>query len=323
LTTLDAEARLSRLGRGRTADAQDQLRGGFTYQRAYLVPRRSGGPACTRWMSLLGLTRDAYSPLVIGWFCRLATRSASRSPVGSGENVPRVRAPDLGDRASGSWAWLGPLMVYLSDGPLPENEGDVLVIENRRQGRPHRHGPRAGPAPKVAARGEQGCKCQRHRGRAKRKRGGRKKRRKKGDKSKNGRSATLVVMDTLRRGEDVGCTAPSTRRCSEPSARGSPRFNGRGPRRPRRGFPRETDKTVQIVIDGEICLEQRLRRLFPKAILTLDVRHAQEKLWEVRSAVPPGRRRGAVALGRGIGSVVVQGACACLYCNGWSKSGVG
>ncbi len=38
---------------------------------------------------------------------------------------------------------------------------------------------------------------------------------------------------------------------------------------------------MQIVIDGETCLEQRLRRLFRKAILTLDVRHAQEKLWEV------------------------------------------
>ena len=49
----------------------------------------------------------------------------------------------------------------------------------------------------------------------------------------------------------------------------------------RRGFPPRTDKTVQIVIDGEKCLEQQLRRLFPGAILTLDIRHAQEKLWEV------------------------------------------
>ena len=38
---------------------------------------------------------------------------------------------------------------------------------------------------------------------------------------------------------------------------------------------------MQIVIDGETCLEQRLRRLFRGATLTLDVRHAQEKLWEV------------------------------------------
>ena len=38
---------------------------------------------------------------------------------------------------------------------------------------------------------------------------------------------------------------------------------------------------MQIVIDGEVCLEQRCRRLFPGAILTLDIRHAQEKLWAV------------------------------------------
>ena len=46
-------------------------------------------------------------------------------------------------------------------------------------------------------------------------------------------------------------------------------------------LPPGTAKTVQIVIDGETCLEQRLRRLFRRAILTLDIRHAQEKLWEV------------------------------------------
>src|SRR5205807_9406716 len=49
----------------------------------------------------------------------------------------------------------------------------------------------------------------------------------------------------------------------------------------RRGFPPGTTKAVQIVIDGETCLEQRLRRLFRGATLTLDIRHAQEKLWEV------------------------------------------
>ena len=38
---------------------------------------------------------------------------------------------------------------------------------------------------------------------------------------------------------------------------------------------------VQIVVDGETCLDRRLRRLFRGATLTLDVRHAQEKLWEV------------------------------------------
>jgi hypothetical protein len=43
----------------------------------------------------------------------------------------------------------------------------------------------------------------------------------------------------------------------------------------------DTTKTIQIILDGEVCLEQQMRELFPKAILTLDIRHAQERLWQV------------------------------------------
>ena len=32
---------------------------------------------------------------------------------------------------------------------------------------------------------------------------------------------------------------------------------------------------MQVVFDAEACLEKRMRQLFPEAILTLDVRHAQ------------------------------------------------
>ena len=46
------------------------------------------------------------------------------------------------------------------------------------------------------------CKCQRHRGKTKRRYRTKSKRRKRGDKSKNGRSITLVVMYTLKRKED-------------------------------------------------------------------------------------------------------------------------
>jgi len=48
--------------------------GPVAYVRAFLVPRRGGGPGVHPLDVALGLTRDAYSPLVIGWFCRLATR---------------------------------------------------------------------------------------------------------------------------------------------------------------------------------------------------------------------------------------------------------
>ena len=174
-----------------------------------------------------------------------------------------------------------PAYVYLSNGPLPEADGDVLVIEIDGKAVPTATDQEMGRRRKPRARCEQGCKCQRHRGRATRKRRGRKKRRKKGDKSKNGRSATLVVMYTLRRGEDGRLHGPCNKKVFGTFGSRKSALEWARAQATRRGFPPTTDKTVQIVIDGEICLEQRLRRLFPKAILTLDVRHAQEKLWEV------------------------------------------
>jgi hypothetical protein len=106
-------------------------------------------------------------------------------------------------------------------------------------------------------------------------------RRNKGDKSKNGRSATLVVMYTLRRGADGRLHGPCNKKVFGTFGSRKSAVQWARTQATRRGFAPETDKTVQIVIDGEICLEQRLRQLFRKAILTLDVRHAQEKLWEV------------------------------------------
>ena len=254
--------------------------GPVAYVRAFLVPRRGGGPGVHPLDVALGLTRDAYSPLVIGWFCRLATRVSFQVASGLGEMFLGAAPP-----ASAIEEWvLGlarPAYVYLSEGPLPEDDGDVLVIEIDGKAVPtateqelaRRRGPRA--------RHEQSCKCQRHRGRAKRKRRGRKKRRKKGDKSKNGRSATLVVMYTLRRGEDGRLHGPFNKKVFGTFGSRKSAMQWARAQATRRGFPPGTDKTVQIVIDGEMCLEQRLRRLFRGAILTLDVRHAQEKLWEV------------------------------------------
>jgi hypothetical protein len=254
--------------------------GEVTYPRAYLVPRRGGGPGVHPLDVLLGLTRDAYSPLVIGWFCRLATRMSFQIASGLGEMFVGSAPP-----ASAIEEWvlgLGrPAYVYLSDGPLPEGDGDVLVIEIDGKAVPTATDQELKRRRKPHARGKKGCKCQRHRGRAKRQRRGRKKRRKKGDKSKNGRSATLVVMYTLRRGEDGRLHGPCNKKVFGTFGSRKSAMEWARAQATRRGFPPETDKTVQIVIDGELCLERRLRRLFRKAILTLDVRHAQEKLWEV------------------------------------------
>ena len=253
--------------------------GPVAYIRAFFVPRHGGGPGVHPLDVGLGLTRDAYSPLVIGWFCRLATRVSFQVASGLGGMFLGAAPP-----ASAIEEWvLGlarPAFVYLSDGPLPENDGAVLVIEIDGKAAPtateqelaRRRGPRAHHQP--------GCTCQRHRGRAKRERRGRKKRRKKGDKSKNGRSATLVVMYTLRRGEDGRLHGPINKKVFGTFGSRKSALEWARAQATRRGFPPGTAKTVQIVVDGETCLEQRLRRLFRGAILTLDIRHAQEKLWE-------------------------------------------
>jgi hypothetical protein len=269
----------------RTADpaAERALKtscGPVAYVRAFLVPRHGGGPGVHPLDVALGLTRDAYSPLVIGWFCRLATRVSFRVASGLGGMFLGAAPP-----ASAIEEWvLGlarPAYVYMSEGPLPEGDGDVLVIEIDGKAVPTATDQEMARRRRPRSERGRGCKCQRHRGRAKRQRRGRKKRRKKGDKSKNGRSATLVVMYTLRRGEDGRLHGPINKKAFGTFAARKSALEWARAQATRRGFPPGTAKTVQVVIDGETCLERRLRRLFRGATLTLDVRHAQEKLWEV------------------------------------------
>jgi hypothetical protein len=257
--------------------------GPVTDFRAFLVLRRGGGPGVHPLDIELGLSRDAYSPLVIGGFCRLATRLSFRLAselgamfLGSAPPVSAIEEWVLGLARPA-------FVYYLSTGPLPEGDGEVLIVEIDGQAAPpateqertRRRGPRS-RHPRSCD-----CGCQRHRGRAQRRRRGRNTRRKNGDQSKNGRSVTLVVMDTLRRGPDGRLHGPCNKKVYGTFGTRRAAMNGARDQATRRGFPPETNPTVQIVIDGEKCLEQQLRQLFPGAILTWDIRHAQEKLWEV------------------------------------------
>src|SRR5579859_5755462 len=103
--------------------------GPVAYQRSYLIARKGKAPGIHPLDIALGLTRDAFSPLLIGWFCRLATRLSFRlaSQLG-GMFLPHKPPP-----ASAVEEWvlgLGrPAYVWHQSGPLPENDGEVLVIE--------------------------------------------------------------------------------------------------------------------------------------------------------------------------------------------------
>jgi hypothetical protein len=128
------------------------------------------------------------------------------------------------------------------------------------------------------------CGCQRHRGRQARQARGSKKRRRKGDKSKNGRSATLVAMYTLRRGADGKLHGPINKRVWGSFASRKTMLAWARDEATRRGFGPETDRPIQIIVDGEQCLAKRLKKLFPKAIVTLDIRHLEERLWKAGCA---------------------------------------
>ena len=91
----------------------------------------------------------------------------------------------------------------------------------------------------------------------------------------------VVVMYTLRRGPDGKLHGPINKKTWAT-------FGGRKAaalwareEATSRGFGPETTKTVQIVVDGANGLKDNLEPLFPNAIITLDVCHVVEKLWEV------------------------------------------
>jgi hypothetical protein len=252
--------------------------GAVQYGRAQLI-RRRGGAGFYPLDAALVLTRDQLSPWVMQWVGQLATRmsfAAARlvcrtalrwSPAT--ETIEQV-VLGLGRQAA-------PFMQQL---PAPPDDGEVLVIEVDGKCPPtataaelaKRRGPR---------RHRQGCRCgcQRHRGQAKRKARGSKKRRKKGDHSKNGKEVMLVVMYTLKRGVDGKLHGPIHKKVWASFAGRKAAALWARAAATRRGFGPDTTKTVQLVMDGAKGLRQKLQRLFPHAVLTLDICHVVEKLW--------------------------------------------
>lgn len=261
--------------------------GAVRYVRDYWV-RRKGGGGFHPLDAVLGLTRDGFSPWVISLACRLCTYlSYAKTTLllkafwGWSPSTETVEQWVLGVARQGS--------AYVASGPpFPDADGEVLVIEVDGKAVPtatdaeleKRRGPRQ-------HKGHGSCRCQRHRGQAKRrgpdKKAG-KKRRKKGDKSKNGKSATLVAMYTLRRGADGKLHGPINKRIWGSFASRQVMLAWVRTEATRRGFGPKTTAMIQIVVDGEKCLAQRLRKLFRKAILTLDIRHVEERLWKAGSA---------------------------------------
>lgn len=173
----------------------------------------------------------------------------------------------LGKKLAGRW---------FEDLPAPEGDGEVLVVMIDSKGAPtateeelkRRRGKRRRRLPAPSPR---------HRGHHRRGRYSTKPRRNKGDKSKNAKMATLVVMYTLRRSGKL-LLKPINRWFYASFAQKEHAFQIARREANKRGFTPESGRLVQLVTDGDNDLDCYAKRHFPKAIHTIDIMHVIEKL---------------------------------------------
>jgi len=232
----------------------------------------------------LGLLADRLSPNLLSVAVRLATRTSFadvRELLGwflpTPPSTEVIEAALLGyGRHTQEW---------FETAPAPDNDGDVLVIQidskgvptateeelRRRRGKRKRK-PKA-PSP-------------RHRGRGRRERWTKKPRRKKGDKAKNAKMGTMVVVYTLRK-QPYGSLllGPINKRYYASFAPKRHAVEIARREATKRGFGPGTRKTIQILTDGDNDLDRYIAELFPGAIHTIDVMHVIEKLWDAASSV--------------------------------------
>jgi hypothetical protein len=255
------------------------------YTRTYLrevVPDSSKARGFHPLDAALGLLADRVSPVVLAIAVRLATRISfgeAREQLGwflpTAPSTEVIEAALLGyGRHTQEWfAQVAP----------PAKDGDVLVIQVDSKGVPtatdeelrRRRGKRTkrkkAPSP-------------RHRGRGTRKHWTKKPRRKKGDKAKNAKMGTMVVMYTLR-SEGGLLLGPINKRYYASFGPKRHAFEYARKEATRRGFPPGTERIVQIVTDGDNDLARYATDIFPDALHTVDVAHVVEKLWDAGSSL--------------------------------------
>jgi hypothetical protein len=285
-------ARVVKEGRAfRTAPAQERNLltwfGVVRYARTYLREVVEPGEAARGYHPLdaeLGLLADRISPNMLSVTTRLSTHvSYAEAHEVAGWFLPMVPSIEVIEAAVLGYG--GSTQEWFEQAPAPKDDGEVLLIQIDSKGVPtatdqelhKRRGKRSrrkkAPSP-------------RHRGRLARGRRTKKPRRAKGDKAKNAKMGTMVVMYTLRRQPRGGLLlGPINKRYYASFA--SKRHAVAVARREatKRGFPPGTKRVVQIVTDGDNDLARYTAELFPGAIRTIDVMHVIEKLWDAGSSV--------------------------------------
>lgn len=253
--------------------------GAVRYFRTYM--RTKGGRGHFPLDAELGLTQDRMSFGLLSLGARLATMmSFAKVHTLLGWFLAQPPSTEvlentvlgLGRRTE---AWF-------TQAPTAQGDGDVLVIQVDSKGAPtateqelqRRRGPRKKQPQAPSAR---------HRGRVEREQRGKKPRRAKGDKAKNARMATAVVLYTLRtefhEGKQVLC-GPLNRWTYASFAPKRHAFEMARREADRRGFSQGSGKVVQVLTDGDEDLARYTKEYFPEAIHTIDVIHVIEYLYK-------------------------------------------
>jgi len=257
------------------------------YARTYLREVVRPGEAARGYHPLdaeLGLLADRISPNVLSITTRLSTRvSYAEAREVAGWFLPEVPSTEVIEGAVLGYG--SKTQEWFEEAPAPEDDGEVLVIQIDSKGVPtatdeelrKRRGKRSrrkkAPSP-------------RHRNRQARQRRTKKPRRAKGDKAKNAKMGTMVVMYTLRRqprGDLLLGPINKWHYASFAPKRHAVEVARR--EATKRGFEPDTRRVIQIVTDGDNDLALYAAELFPNAIRTIDVIHVIEKLWDAGSAL--------------------------------------
>ena len=230
----------------------------------------------------LGLLSDRISPNVLSITTRLSTRvSFEEAHNLAGWFLPAVPSTEVIEAAVLGYG--SKTQEWFEQAPSPEDDGDVLVVQIDSKGVPT-----ATDTELRLRRGKRGRRKKapspRHRGRLARGRRTKKPRRAKGDKSKNAKMGTMVVMYTLRRSGKL-LLGPINKRYYASFASKRHAVDVARREATKRGFSPGTNRVVQVLTDGDNDLARYIAEVFPGALHTVDVIHIVEKLWDAGSSV--------------------------------------
>ena len=160
---------------------------------------------------------------------------------------------------------------FLEQSAIPDEEGEVLVLEVDGRGAPMIS---AREAKRRRRRRRQHSRTRRHHRRERRRQSPRA-RRKKGDKSKNAKIAVVGVIYTLRRTPD-GIEGPINKRLIATFESHEALFQWLRAEADRRGYGR---KRTLFLADGSDHIWRHQQKYFPDVEVCLDWYHVTEKLW--------------------------------------------